>query len=372
MAGIYIHIPFCKQACHYCNFHFSTSVEFKPRMVRALCKELVIKSNAFNYPIETIYFGGGTPSLLTERQLNKIVDTVYENYTVIEDPEITFEVNPDDVSDAFVRALVFSEVNRVSLGVQSFFDEDLQYMHRAHQSDQAHVAIKKLLSAGFSNMSVDLIYGTPGLTTDRWKRNIELVKEYNIPHISCYQLTVEDKTPLEAFIERGVLRAPDDELAVEQFYVLLDEMESGNYEAYEISNYAKEGFRSNHNAAYWENKPYLGIGPSAHSYVADRRSWNTVVNNRYMEAVESDIIPEESEALSLNDQYNEYILTRLRTIEGVSKQTLTERFPDYLEHFVMGIKPYISTDHVIFTQGAYSLTRTGKVWADRISSELMQ
>ena len=371
MAGIYIHIPFCKQACHYCNFHFSTSLEYKSEMLDAIVGELKMKAGLLNQKIETIYLGGGTPSLLAEKELWLLFDTIDSNYDLIDKPEITLEANPDDVNPSFVQLIKYTPINRLSLGIQSFFDEDLQYMNRAHAADDAHQALRLFKEAGIENITADLIYGMPTLSTSNWIQNIDLFLFYNIPHISCYQLTVEPKTPLHALISQGKLAPPNDQSTVEQFYLLLDKMEANGYEAYEISNFAKPGYRSRHNSSYWQGHPYIGIGPSAHSYFDNSRRWNTRVNKRYMEMIASGTIPETIEELTHRDQYNEYLLTRLRTIEGVSRQHIVEYFPSFLKIFDSSVTEFLKKQWMTTDGQSHTLTREGKIWTDKISSELM-
>jgi oxygen-independent coproporphyrinogen-3 oxidase len=371
MAGIYIHIPFCKQACHYCNFHFSTSMADKPRMVQAIISEIELKAEAIHDPISTIYLGGGTPSLLSADELNAIFKSLDDNFNIEQNAEITLEINPDDVDENYIRMIRNSPVNRLSIGIQSFHDADLKYMNRAHSASEARRSIELCLAADIKNMTVDLIYGVPGLANPRWAENIDILAAYDIPHLSCYQLTVENKTPLEAFIQRGSHQAPSDEMAVEQFYILLDKMEEHGYEAYEISNYAKAGFKSRHNSSYWQGEHYLGFGPSAHSFIGRTRSWNTVVNNRYMEEIESGNIPENHEELTPANQYNEFILTRLRTIEGISLSDIHRLFPIYFNHFTNAIASPLKGGLIDNQNGHVVLTREGKVWADAVTGELM-
>ena len=371
MAGLYIHIPFCKQACHYCDFHFSTSLAYKPQMIAAISKEIELKSQFIKNKISTIYFGGGTPSLLSSAELDLLIRAIHHNYKLDEDLEITIEVNPDDVTTDFISMLKDSVVNRISMGIQSFFQEDLEYMNRAHNAQEARTALEACLASGFNNMTADLIYGVPTLSNKRWEENIDTLIQYNIPHLSCYQLTVEDKTPLEAYIDRGSMQAPSDESGVEHFNILLDKMDRHGYEDYEISNYAKPGFRSRHNSAYWKGESYLGFGPSAHSYIDNTRSWNTVVNNRYMEFIADGKLAEESEVLTDENRYNEFVLTRLRTMEGIPLFEIEKRFPKYVAHFKSCIPQHIQKVHIKESHDHIILTREGKVWADAISGSMM-
>ena len=371
MAGLYIHIPFCKQACHYCDFHFSTSSSYKPRMIASIIREIELKREMLHEEVHTIYFGGGTPSLLTKNELHDILNAIRDNYMLSTDLEITLEANPDDINSDFINTIVSSEVNRLSIGIQSFYETDLIYMNRAHNSAEAKKAIELCLDADIKNITADLIYGLPTLSHDNWKANVDQLIAYGIPHLSCYQLTVEDKTPLEAYIERGQLKPPKEEHGVEQFYLLLDKMAENKYEAYEISNYAKPGCRSRHNSAYWSGEAYLGFGPSAHSYFNNTRSWNTVVNNRYMEEIEAGHLVEMKEVLTPQNRYNEYVLTRLRTMEGIPTKTIDSTFKEFADHFHVMIKRPIEKKLLLQSNGNIVLTREGKIWADAISSELM-
>lgn len=340
-------------------------------MVNAICEELRIKSTIIDAPIQTIYLGGGTPSLLSSKELDAIFISIEKYYSLNQNQEITIEVNPDDVDKNFVQLIRDSPINRLSLGIQSFFNDDLQYMNRAHNAEEARRSVELCLSTGIDNITADLIYGVPGLSHRHWHENIDILASYDIPHMSCYQLTVEDKTPLEAFIERGAMESPNDEHAVEQFYILLDKMSWHGYEAYEISNYAKPGFRSKHNSAYWQSEPYLGFGPSAHSYYNKQRSWNTVVNKRYMESLEANELEQESELLTLENQYNEFVLTRLRTIEGISIKKINQLFPIYLEQFNKNLAAPLQNKLIKEIDNHIILTRKGKVWADAVSAGLM-
>jgi oxygen-independent coproporphyrinogen-3 oxidase len=333
MSGIYIHIPFCKQACHYCDFHFSTSLKKKTELVAAICKELVLRKGEIKGEIQTIYFGGGTPSLLTSEELQQIFDIIYANFQVVENSEITLEANPDDLSEEVIFQLSKSPVNRLSIGVQSFFEEDLKLMNRAHNASEALSSIKEA-TPFFSNISIDLIYGIPGMSNERWLENLKIAFSLGVPHLSCYALTVEPKTALETFIKKGIVPPVEDEVAAEHYELLLEMTESAGFENYEFSNFAKQGYHSQNNTAYWQGKPYLGIGPSAHSYDGDTRSWNINNNTKYIKSIEAGILPIERETLSAIDKFNEYIMTGLRTKWGVSLKKVEndfgKKYSDYL------------------------------------------
>ena len=333
MSGIYIHIPFCKQACHYCDFHFSTSLKKKSELVSALQNELVLRKNELpNEPIKTIYFGGGTPSLLKLEELTAIFKTIYANFTIAENPEITLEANPDDLSEEKIYELANSKINRLSIGVQSFFEEDLKLMNRAHNAEEALNSIK-LARSKFDNISVDLIYGIPGMSNERWQQNIQKLLDLDIPHISSYALTVEPNTALQKFIEKGKVKPVDDAAAAQHFETLRTVLKNAGFEHYEFSNYGKPGYFSQNNTAYWLGKPYLGIGPSAHSYDGNCRKWNIANNTLYIKAIEKFELPLEVEELSITDRYNEYIMTRLRTHFGVDLVEIESKFgKEYLDY----------------------------------------
>ena len=371
MAGIYIHIPFCKQACYYCDFHFSTSLAKKDAMIVALKQELYLRKEEFkNEEIETIYFGGGTPSLLEKNEIAQIIDAISKYYQVIEIPEITLEANPDDLSVSKIDELSDSAVNRLSIGIQSFFDQDLKLMNRAHTADDAHNC---LIEAGkhFDNISIDLIYGIPGLTNMRWEENIVRALSYDLPHLSSYALTVEPKTALKAFIEKGLIPDVDDEKAQEQFYLLLNKLETEGFVNYEISNFGKEGFYSKNNTSYWQGKKYLGIGPSAHSYDGKKRGWNIRNNSKYIKSINQDILPLEEEILTVMDRYNEYIMTGLRTIWGISlKKIQTEFGKFYYDYVLKQSDKYIKEGLLFADREMLGVTKKGKFLCDGIASDL--
>jgi oxygen-independent coproporphyrinogen-3 oxidase len=286
MAGIYIHIPFCKQACYYCDFHFSTSLKKKDELLAALKKELQLRKNEFeDITVETIYFGGGTPSLLSQKELEEILESVYDNYSIVDNPEITLEANPDDLSKSKILDLSKSAVNRLSIGIQSFFDADLKLMNRAHSAVEAELSLE-LARDYFINISIDLIYGIPGASNEQWAQNIEKALSFKVPHISSYALTVEPKTALASFIKKGLVENVDDEKAHDQFHLLKAKLEDEGFVHYELSNFGKEGYFSQNNSAYWQGKPYLGIGPSAHSFNGIQRGWNVRNNIKYIKALQ--------------------------------------------------------------------------------------
>ncbi len=373
MSGIYIHIPFCKQACHYCDFHFSTSLKKKDELISALAKELELRKSEFkNTTVETIYFGGGTPSLLSNDELKFLLDKVYSNYKVVEHPEITLEANPDDLSKDRIIQLSQTSINRLSIGIQSFFETDLKLMNRAHNAEEAKACLEESTKY-FNNISLDLIYGIPGASNEQWLKNIDIALSYNIPHISSYALTVEPKTALASFIKKGIIENVNDEQAHEQFLLLKERLEEEGFIHYELSNFGKEGYFSKNNSAYWQGKPYLGIGPSAHSFNGRQRAWNVRNNSKYIKALQQNELPIDIETLTKTDQYNEYIMTGLRTIWGVSlKKVETDFgliFKDYLLEqatvFINQHLLYIDEDHL-------HVTKKGLFLSDGIASELFK
>ncbi|MDC6367681.1 MULTISPECIES: radical SAM family heme chaperone HemW [Flavobacteriaceae] len=377
MSGIYIHVPFCKQACHYCDFHFSTKLKKKGAMIVALQKEMELRKEEFqNEQIETIYFGGGTPSILNTEEIEGLIASVYQNYDVIGSPEITLEANPDDLmspraqSRGPLKAYKNAGVNRLSIGIQSFFEEDLKFMNRAHNAQEAENCIKEA-QEHFQNITIDLIYGIPGMTNERWESNIEKALDFQLPHISSYALTVEPKTALKSFIEKGIVKDVDDEQAQEQFYILVDRLHKEGFVNYEISNFGRPGFFSKNNTSYWQGKKYMGIGPSAHSFDGEHRSWNVRNNTQYIKALEKNELPSEVETLSKTDRYNECVMTGLRTIWGVALEKIKADFgSNYLEYLHQQSKKHIESDLLFEKDGKLLATKKGKFLVDGIASDL--
>ena len=371
MSGIYIHVPFCKQACYYCDFHFSTNLAKKNQLILALEQELILRKESFkNEEIGTIYFGGGTPSLLQTAEIEHLVEAVYRNYKVIETPEITLEANPDDLSVTKIKELSDSSINRLSIGIQSFFDQDLKLMNRAHNENEAALCLSEA-KKHFDNISIDLIYGIPGMTNARWEENIAKALSYSLPHISSYALTVEPKTALKAFIEKGVIPDVDDEIAQQQFYLMLDLLEAEGYENYEISNFGKKGYFSKNNTAYWQGKKYMGIGPSAHSYNGIKRGWNISNNSKYIKSINQKLLPLEEETLTKTDRYNEYIMTGLRTIWGISLYKIQKEFGNsYYEYLLRQSDKYIKEEMLSIDGDNIFVTKKGKFLCDGIASDL--
>ncbi|MFH7003666.1 radical SAM family heme chaperone HemW [Flavobacterium bizetiae] len=378
MSGIYIHIPFCKQACHYCDFHFSTSMKKKDDMVLTLAKEIAMRKNEFELfdsaqsdnQIETIYFGGGTPSVLTNDEINFLISEIYNNYNVVENPEITLEANPDDLSAERILELSKSPINRLSIGIQSFYEEDLKMMNRAHNSAEAINCLTEATKY-FDNISLDLIYGIPGLTDEMWKKNIEMALSFGIPHISSYALTVEPKTALRKLIDTGKIAEPQDEVASNHFIILVETLQKNGFIHYELSNFGKEGYFSKNNSAYWLGKKYIGIGPSAHSYDGEKRGWNVANNSLYLKSIQNNELPIETETLTISDRYNEYIMTGLRTIWGVSLERIETEFGlEYLDYLKKQSQKFLNDELLSIENNILKPTVKGKFLTDGIASDL--
>ena len=373
MSGIYIHIPFCKQACHYCDFHFSTSLKHKTHLVKSINKELFLrKSELKSEFIETIYFGGGTPSLLSPDEIRSILKTIFNDFEVVLNPEITFEVNPDDIDENYLKVIKKLGVNRLSIGIQSFFSNDLNLMNRSHDALQAEQVLE-LVSKYFKNFSVDLIYGTPGLTNEMWIKNIDTVLKYNTPHISSYALTIEKDTALSHFINKGIVKPVSDEQSQEQFQILVNKLIDVGFIHYELSNFGKPNKFSKNNSSYWNGGLYLGIGPSAHSYNGKTRSWNIANNLKYISSISKGILPSDVEVLTKIDRYNERIMTGLRTMWGVSFIQIEKDFgKDYLVYLKNRSKSFIREGLLVIDAGALIATSKGKFLVDGIASDLFK
>lgn len=371
MAGIYIHIPFCKQACNYCDFHFSTSLQYMDEMTDAICKEIIMKKNRITEQVGSIYFGGGTPSLLSEKSLEKIFNTLTTHFSIAADAEITIETNPDDLDAKKIAELRKLPVNRFSIGVQSFFNEDLIWMNRAHNSTEAETCIKRSQDAGFENLSIDLIYGYPLLTDEKWLRNIHKTISLQIPHISAYSLTVEPRTALAAAIKKGKDIPVNDEQSAAQFIFLIDKLKNSGFDHYEISNFSLPGRHAVHNTNYWRGVPYLGIGPSAHGFNSNVRYLNIANNAKYISQISTGQLAETIEELDIYDRFNEYIMTSLRTMWGTDlKKIETEYGKVFLADTLTNIKPFIQRDWLSHQNETLTLTPDGKLFADYIASEL--
>lgn len=373
VAGIYIHIPFCRKACNYCNFHFSTTLRLKDDMIAAIHEELEMQKDYLpSKQVETIYLGGGTPSLLSADEILRLTDTISKYYDIAGLKEFTIETNPDDLSSSYINSLKNTTVNRFSIGVQSFYDEDLLYMNRAHNAGQADYAIKATQDAGFTNITIDLIYGTPGLTDTKWKCNLHKVSELGIDHLSAYALTVEENTALHHLVKTKSSAPVDPAQAAHQFETLMDWAEVNNFEQYEISNFATTGHRATHNTNYWLGVPYLGIGPSAHSFDGTNRQWNIANNALYIRSVlQLHELPFEKEVLTKEQRLNEYIMTSLRTSWGIDLQRVTTEWgTDYTTHILKEAEKYLEDGRVLKQESALTLSRKGKLFADGIAADL--
>jgi oxygen-independent coproporphyrinogen III oxidase len=408
LSGIYIHIPFCKQACTYCNFHFSTSLKLRGEMVEAIKKEILqplLELRSFPFrgtpvgreteeidwkilskeKIETIYFGGGTPSILTEDELKLIFDALKERFEFATNIEITLEANPDDITDEKLLSWKKIGINRLSVGLQSFNDEELKWMNRAHTAAESLDCIDKIKAAEFTNFSVDLIYGSPLLSDEDWKKNVQTIIEKDIPHISCYALTVEPKTALAKLIDTHKTKNTDSEKQAHQFLLLMQWLAAAGYEHYEISNFAKPNLRSQHNSSYWQGKKYYGFGPSAHSYFPNdfllgesppkgdspKRKWNIANNALYIQSIQKNNLPYEEEILTPTQQLNEYIMTSLRTMEGLDLSYVAERFGnEFSTKLKVQSTKYINTNKVESKNSTLILTNEGKLFADGIAADL--
>lgn len=339
-------------------------------MVSAICKELQLRKNELPEKLETIYFGGGTPSLLTLEELGHIFETIDANHAVSKNAEITLEANPDDLSEEKTIELSKSKINRLSIGVQSFFEEDLKLMNRAHNAEEALKSIQ-LAKKYFENISIDLIYGIPGMDSERWEKNLEIALGLEVPHISAYALTVEPKTALAKFIKTGKIKPVEDEVAKEHFEILVETLEKAGFEHYEFSNFGKPGYFSQNNLAYWQGKNYLGIGPAAHSYTGNQRSWNVSNNHKYIQAIQKNELPSQSETLLEMDKYNEFIMTRLRLQEGVSLSEMEEKFGKEKKTYLLEqAENYLKQDLLFLENGFLKVSKKGKFLSDGIASDL--
>ena len=340
-------------------------------MIFAIQKELQLRKGEFkDEVVETIYFGGGTPSLLTTDELQLIIEEVYKNYEVVDNPEITLEANPDDLSDDKIKQLAESPINRLSIGIQSFFEDDLKMMNRAHNADEAFKCLENT-KRYFDNISIDLIYGIPNMSIEKWMQNVQIALDFNVPHISSYALTVEPKTALEKLIKNGVIAHVNDDLTEQHFLALVSTLEANNFVHYELSNFGKENYFSKNNTAYWLRKKYLGIGPSAHSYDGIIRSWNVANNTKYIKSIQTNSLPSEVEILNNTDRYNEYIMTGLRTIWGVSIQKVKKEFGEVnMNYLIEQSKKYVDQNLLFIEDNVLKTTKKGKFLTDGIASDL--
>jgi oxygen-independent coproporphyrinogen-3 oxidase len=373
MAGIYIHIPFCRQACTYCNFHFSTSLRYKDELVKAMVREAEMEREYLKgEKINTIYFGGGTPSILEVSDLEFLISGLTRNHVVETDTEITLEANPDDITPEKLKAWKTLGINRLSIGVQSFFEKELKWMHRAHNAQQAFENLQ-LARKEFDNITIDLIYGSPLLSDEMWKQNVEKAFELDIPHLSCYALTVEEKTPLHKLINTRKTPNVDDDEQARQFLLLMQWLKEKGYEHYEVSNFAKPGFRSRHNSSYWKAENYLGLGPSAHSYNGSERRWNVANNRLYIKGVNEDSPKRETEVLTPTQKLNEFIMISLRTIEGINLNRLEKDFGyEERRRIEKEIQKFVSDGWIQIDSSSARLTKEGMLRADGIASDLFR
>ena len=373
MAGIYIHIPFCRQKCYYCDFYKTVNIAQTERYLHALKNEISFRKNYLqNENVQTIYFGGGTPTVLTGRQLEEIILLIKTQFQINNDVELTIEANPDDLSEDYIKQLTELGINRLSIGIQSFQDELLKKMNRRHSATQALNAIENAFRAGIKDISVDLIYGLPGLTIEKWKS--DLAKTFNLPvtHLSAYHLTYHEGTPFYTWLKKGTLHDVEEKESVAQFRILTEMAEMNRFEHYEISNFAKNRMYSKHNTSYWTGAKYLGLGPSAHSYNQVTRSWNVAHTEKYISILEKGNLPAEEEILTDDNRYNEYVLTRIRTKWGVSSKVLAEKFgtkkEEYFKHHIF---KYLETGIAVKNEEIYTLTKEGWFVSDEIMANLM-
>ena len=372
MAGIYIHIPFCKQACHYCNFHFSTLLHQQADMVNAIQLEIEIKQDFFtdNPQIDTIYFGGGSPSILSTSEISGILEALQRHFNISEHVEVTLEGNPDDLDRTKLCELKLAGITRLSIGIQSFNDDLLTYMNRAHNVKEAHQCLNDSFDLGFDEISIDLIYGIPGLSNDHWEKELLHAAQLSLHHISCYALTVEPSTALHHFILKKNWSSPDEAVTASQFHQASTLLTSLEFDHYEISNFARPGHRAKHNTAYWKGQPYLGLGPSAHSFLPGRRSWNISNNARYIKAIKEGALFSEQEKLSDKEQFNEYIMTGLRTKWGINLSHLRQRFGNEMMEQVLHQVKDLDRKHYKTTEENFVLTKEGWLYSDGIASAL--
>lgn len=372
MAGIYIHIPFCRQACYYCDFHFSVNQDVKPQLIKAIAKELTLQKDYLQgEAIDTIYLGGGTPSLLTAVELSLLFGTIRSHYSVSPHAEITLEANPDDLTREKLSQLKSTGLNRLSIGIQTFNTERLKSLNRIHDEASAIRSFNDSREAGFDNITIDLMYALPGETMDDWRRDIAQAINLHPEHISCYSLTIEPKTVFGKWAATGKLNPESDEVAAKHLELLMEMLPAAGYEHYEISNFAKPGFHSKHNSSYWRGVNYLGVGPSAHSFDGESRQYNVTNNHLYIKALDSDTIPFEKEILSRENRINEYILTSLRTSWGTDLSFLKQTYGyDLVTENKNYLSELLEKQLVTFDDGVLKLTKAGKLFADKISSDL--
>ena len=369
MAGIYIHVPFCKKRCLYCDFFSNINMNKKSYYVEAVCRELLERKNYLKKDkIKTIYFGGGTPSQLDESDFNAIFDAIYSNYDITEVKEITLEANPDDINNDYINILKKFPFNRVSLGIQSFDDEDLKFLNRRHDAAKAVTTVESLQKAGFDNISIDLMYGLPGQTKEKWQKNLDIATSLNVPHVSSYHLIYEESTAMYKLLKQGKISQVDEDTSLEMFRMLISHLKANGFIHYEISNFAKDGYFSMHNSSYWKGVKYIGIGPSAHSYDGNTRSWNPSDMDSYI----SGNYTQETEELSNEEKYNDYILTSMRTMWGLDLNEVKDRFGNVMyEYCIKQAKPYIERMLISDKDNRLTITPEGIFISDSIMSDMM-
>lgn len=374
MAGIYIHIPFCKQRCTYCDFYTQVAPQKIPEIVTSIVAELHLRKDYLkNQQVDTIYFGGGTPSLLNYLQFKSIFSAIFDTYNVGRNSEITFEANPDDLSPAFLNDVMKLPFNRISIGIQSFDDVFLKKINRRHSGIQAIKAVQECKQYGINNISIDLIYGLPGQTMEDWSKELETAYGLDVQHISVYGLTYEQGTRLWKQREMGTVEVVDEDVMIEMYDLMLQKMDERGFEAYEISNFALPGYRSQHNSAYWKMNPYLGVGPSAHSYDGNSRQWNIASNTKYINAIKSGVVSFEKEVLSANDRYNDYVMVSLRTADGIDIDFIEKQFGvEFSEYCVLNSTPFIDSDKMIQSNNILKLSKEGIQISNLIISDLMK
>lgn len=372
MAGVYIHIPYCKTRCIYCDFYKEVDESSMDNFVESLCAEFVLRKDELQEPIETIYLGGGTPTRLKANHFEVIFSIIYDNYKVTTDAEITIEANPDDLTSEYLSLISNFPINRISIGIQSFKDNELKFLSRRHSAQDAINAVKTCQQNGFDNISIDLIYGLPNQTLDVWQENLQQAIDLNVQHISAYHLIYEENTKLYTLLERGRVVPVSDNTSVDMFSMLIDKLGQAGFEQYEISNFAKDKLYSKHNTSYWLDKKYIGFGPSAHSYSGDKRSWNISSIGKYIRAIDGGELPQEYEVLSNKDKYNEFVLTKLRMMKGMELTELKEKFGDKLyNYFIQIANKYINDGFLLLEDDVLRLSSEGIFISDGIMSSLM-
>ena len=372
MAGLYLHIPFCRQACVYCDFHFSTSLKYREPMVNAILREMELQKDFFKgETLQSLYFGGGTPSVLEHEEIVALVQRAFKTFRWAADPEITLEANPDDLSQEKLTQLKAAGINRLSIGVQSFRDSDLQFMNRSHNAEQSISCLQNARQAGFNNITLDLIYGLPNMDDEAWKDQVRQALNLGVPHISSYALTVEPRTALHHKIEKGEHPPLDEEQAARQFKILWEMLDKAGFEHYEVSNFARPGFRARHNSSYWQGRPYLGVGPSAHSFRAMHRYWNVSNNALYRKAIEKGELAQEYEELSEKDRFNEYLMTALRTREGLNLLEIEKTFaPEYSYYLMKEVEPVLRKGQLHLRDRRLFIPQEWRFHSDGIAASL--